>query len=478
MIPILLSIIATVIISLLFMGIISIKGNSHNNESFRQVIRKVEKTFESCSEFTDVTHVKEKLDEFNQENQNDNIKLILLSQSGKDTSYYPTNVAITNRNLQLIEMFMDSEATHFGVFDNKAFYSMKVGNYYLVVMCLEYNELGISHFQTESAIIKFIVVLLLIVISIIVITNYFLSKFILKSVVEPLEILNFGVQQIQLGNLDYRIMYHKKDEFAVVCNDFNNMSKKLKESVEEKKKDETSRKELIAGISHDLRTPLTSIKAYVDGLIDGIADSPQIQNNYLQTIKNKAEDMNQIVDKLFLFCKLDIGEYPVYPLKIDILEELDKFINEISEEYNNKGLVLRLRKSQVNENLFIDLDQLKQVVINILENSAKYKDIDSAEVEIECYKQDKNVYITFTDNGPGVPEEAIDKIYNLFYRNDPSRSNPAKGSGLGLAISSKIIERFEGTIWSENVLQGGLRTIIKIPIYEVEGKKIEANTNY
>lgn len=452
------------------MGIIPIKENSHNNESFRPIIKKVDKTFRNCSECTDEMQIKDKVDEFNQGNQNENIELILFSKEEKNTSHYPMHVSISNKNLQLIEMFLDDEATHFAVLDKSAFYSKKIGDYYLIAMCLEYNDPGISHSKSESAIIKFIIVLLLIVISIIVITNYFLAKFILKSVVEPLEILSFGVQQIQLGNLDYKIIYHKQDEFSVVCNDFNNMSKKLKESVEEKQKDEASRKELIAGISHDLRTPLTSIKAYVDGLIDGIADSPQIQNNYLKIIKNKAEDMNQIVDKLFLFCKLDIGEYPFYPLKIDIFKELDNFIKEISEEYNKKGLLIQIRSSGVKEFLFIDFDQLKQVIINILENSAKYKRIDIAEVEIECYKQDKNIYLIFADNGPGVPEDAIDKIYNLFYRNDSSRSNPAKGSGLGLAISAKIIERLGGKIWSENVLKGGLRTIIKIPIYETEGK--------
>jgi signal transduction histidine kinase len=324
-------------------------------------------------------------------------------------------------------------------------------------------DISSNYLKYENTLIAFGVLLFVVVIFIIGSTNYFLTKSLLHRIVGPLEILNYGVHQIQLGNLDYRIEYGRKDEFSIVCADFNLMAQKLRESVDRQKKDEISRKELIAGISHDLRTPLTSIKAYVEGLIDEIATTPQAQKSYLQTIKTKAEDINQIVDKLFLFSKLDIGEFPFYPEKLMIGEELFEFVKATSDEYRNKGLILELTQNIKNVTFQIDPVQFRNVITNILENSVKYRNKDCGLMEIACFEREQNVCITLTDDGPGVPEEALDKIFDIFFRNDPSRNNPGKGSGLGLAISAKIIERSEGKIRAENVTTGGLRIVITIP---------------
>jgi signal transduction histidine kinase len=266
-----------------------------------------------------------------------------------------------------------------------------------------------------------------------------------------------------LGNYDYRLEYHRQDEFSIVVADFNLMAQRLRESVERQEKDNRTRKELIAGISHDLRTPLASIKAYVEGLIDGIATTPAMQKHYLETIKAKAENIDQILDKLFLFSKLEIGEFPFYPEKIDIGEELGGFIKSNSEEYKNKGLLLKMTQSINNLTVNIDPVQFHNVITNILENSVKYKNKETGSMDIACYEKKGDVYITLTDDGPGVPPAALGNIFDIFYRNDSSRNNPSKGSGLGLAISAKIIERSNGKIHAENVPGGGLRIVIMLP---------------
>ena len=159
---------------------------------------------------------------------------------------------------------------------------------------------------------------------------------------EPLDILTDGVRQIRDGNLDYRIDYVREDEFRPVCDDFNEMALRLKESVERVQKQERSRKELIAGISHDIRSPLTSIQAYVEGLIDGIARTPEKKQEYLHTIKNKAEDLEHIVSQLFLFSKMELGEYPERMCLMNLDETVTETVEGIREEYREKGLDIHM----------------------------------------------------------------------------------------------------------------------------------------
>lgn len=293
--------------------------------------------------------------------------------------------------------------------------------------------------------------------------NRFLIKFVFKNIEKPIDILVEGVNQIQNGNLDYKIEYDENDEFSTVCQDFNKMALRLKESVEITQKQEQNRKELIAGISHDIRTPLTSIKAYIEGLLDQVADTPEMQQKYMETIKQKANDIDNMVDKLFMFSKLDLGEYPFYPEEIDIYYEISKILDENKNEYNKKGMNIVLESVPEKLTVFADPLQFRNAVINVLENSLKYKDNDTITVNIKCIDNDKYVKIVIEDNGPGVGSEAIDKLFNVFYRNDPSRNNPSKGSGLGLAITAKIIERFGGSIFAENTNPKGLRIIFTLP---------------
>ena len=295
------------------------------------------------------------------------------------------------------------------------------------------------------------------------ITNRFLTKFVFNKIEKPIDILVEGVTQIKDGNLDYKIDYEENDEFLPVCNAFNDMASRLKESVDNTQRQEQNRKELIAGISHDIRTPLTSINAYIEGLLDNVAATPEMQQKYMHTIKQKAKDIDNMVDKLFMFSKLDLGEYPFYPEKIDIALEINKILDENKKEYIEKGLNINVTDPQNNLTVFADPVQFRNAVINILENSAKYKNKDTVNVDIKYFDEDDFVKIAIEDDGPGVEEKALSKLFDVFYRNDPSRNNPSKGSGLGLAITAKIIEKFNGSIYAENVSPTGLRIVFTLP---------------
>ena len=303
-------------------------------------------------------------------------------------------------------------------------------------------------------------------------TNRFLINFVFKKIKQPLELLSNGVQQISEGKLDCKIEYNEQDEFTPVCKAFNDMTARLNDSVEVVKKNEQNRKELIAGISHDLRSPLTSIKAYVDGLLDGVASTPESQQEYLQIIKQKTDDINKMVSQLFLYSKMDMGNYPTHSEILNIGNEIRDFISASQEEYRTEGLLVEIINAPSEAYIYADPVQLRSVFANILGNSAKYKDKENAKATINCVSSNGFVKIILEDNGAGVPEGDISRLFEVFYRIDPSRNNPHKGSGLGLAIAAKTIERMNGKMFAENIGVGiGLRMIIEIPENKGTGGK-------
>lgn len=315
----------------------------------------------------------------------------------------------------------------------------------------------------ETVVKYLIVVLVVLIVAAVLVTNRFLTKFVFRKIEKPLDILTSGVQEIRDGNLAYRIDYQTKDEFLPVCENFNHMAARLQQSVEQTAREERSRKELIAGISHDLRTPLTSIKAYVEGLIEGIAQTPERQQKYMQTIREKANDIDRMVDKLFLFSKLDLGDSPFYPEPIPVAEVLHSLIAANAEAYAKEGMTVTVDAIPADCVVCADPVQFRNAITNLLENSLKYKDAPEVRVHISCTETASDATISVTDNGPGVSEEALPKLFDVFYRSDPSRSNPQKGSGLGLAITAKILERFGGSIRAENAVPKGLRILLTIP---------------
>ena len=300
---------------------------------------------------------------------------------------------------------------------------------------------------------------------VILLTNVALTRRMYKSIMVPLAILVDGVHQIRDGNLAYRITYTGRDEFAGIADDFNEMAGYLHKLVTARLQDNENRKELVAGISHDLRTPLTAIKAYVEGLETGVAATPETQRKYLRIIKSKTADMEHIVSQLFLFSKLDVGDFPLALEKVPLGPMMARFVEGVREDYREKGLHLVMQDTQAQSGqVLLDAVQFRSVLINVLENSLRYGKAQGGEMQIDLKTRGQTAEITLTDNGPGVPSGALDRLFEVFYRADSSRVEPGKSSGLGLAISAKIIEQFGGAIKAENAPAGGLSVIIILPL--------------
>jgi len=309
-------------------------------------------------------------------------------------------------------------------------------------------------------------------------TSRFLSRMVIRKVILPLEMLSDGAYQLSEGKLDCIIDYCENDEFKPVIESFNNMAVRLKASIDEVQRNEQSRKELLASISHDLRSPLTSIKAFVEGLLDGVADTPETQREYLQIIRQKTDDINNMVSQLFCYSKMDMGNYPTYPEKLDVTTEIQDFVFASQEEYKSKGLLIQIIGTPLTRNIFADHLQLRSIFTNILDNSVKYRVKEVAVASIICTEDSGLIRIIIEDDGPGVPETELVKLFDVFYRGDPSRSDPHHSSGLGLAIASKAMERMNGRIYAENISTGGLRMIVEIPEMKREGNPNEENFDH
>lgn len=326
--------------------------------------------------------------------------------------------------------------------------------------------MGTQHITTSKSLkivgLFSLIALVLSVVIAVLITNRILTKYVFKKIKDPLNLLVYSVNEIGKGNLDYSADYTENDEFRMVFEAFNDMTKRLKASVEQTRKNEESRKELMAGISHDIRSPLTSIKAYVEGLLDGIAKTEEIRLNYLRIIKKKAEDIERLVSQIFTFSKLDLEEYPMKMEMVALDKEIENIVENYSTEYREKGLeisVNNLNKCVVE----IDREQFLRVMLNIIDNSLKYKNGEVGHLSIDLEKNENSCKIVMADDGIGVPQSSLNKLFDVFYRTDDARENPSGGSGLGLAITAKIIERLKGSIKAEKGEKGGLTIIITLP---------------
>lgn len=309
------------------------------------------------------------------------------------------------------------------------------------------------------AVVSTVVIVAAIVLSIFF-TNRFLINFVFKKIEEPLTLLSEGVGEISKGNLDYRLEYNENDEFLPVCDSFNDMAERLKKSVELAKKNEENRKELLLDISHDLRTPLTAIQAYVEGLIDGVAQTPEMQKKYLETIKRKTIDIDKMVSSLFAYSKLDMEELETKIDSVDVYQFLADTVGGMQDEYEKNGLNILISKSD-DLKINADTELLKRVTVNLLENSLKYKEKPVGNMLISISASNGRAVIKFEDDGPGVDDDKLDKIFDVFYRTDKARSNTGGGSGIGLAFVKKAVESMNGTVHAERSSLGGLAIIIE-----------------
>ncbi|MBP1936869.1 HAMP domain-containing sensor histidine kinase [Paenibacillus sediminis] len=308
--------------------------------------------------------------------------------------------------------------------------------------------------------------LIVILLIILALTNGVLTYLVSRSIIRPLKALQRATEEIKEGNLDYEVKPLSRDEIGQLSVAFEEMRKKLKESVELQLQYEENRKELISNISHDLKTPVTAIKGYVEGIMDGVTNSPEKLDRYVKTIYTKTVHMDKMIDELFLYSKLDLGKLPFHFEQVDIGAYLEDCAQEMYPDMEKKGI--KLEQGTLLEDLVFvkaDREKLKRVLINILENAMKYMDKADGKIGMNVTLQDGKAVISVSDNGRGIAEDALPHIFDRFYRADPSRNQATGGSGLGLSIARQIIEEHGGQIWAGSMLGRGTTVYIALPVW-------------
>ncbi|MFD1453946.1 sensor histidine kinase [Oceanobacillus sojae] len=286
---------------------------------------------------------------------------------------------------------------------------------------------------------------------ILILTNGLLTYFMSRSIIKPISKLSTAAKKISEGDLEYSVQSDKKDELGDLANTFEQMRLKLREADREQKQYEQNRQELIASISHDLKTPLTSIKGYVKGIQDGVANTPEKLDRYMDTIYRTANDMDGLIDELFLYSKLDLKRETFQFEQVDLYAFFADFIDELAfnleKEQGTAALSANKENSYVVE---ADREKLRRVVMNIIQNSLKYMNQEQKEIQVNLTSESDRIVVEMKDNGNGIREEDIPYIFQSFYRTDTSRNSATGGSGLGLSIVKKIIQEHGGMVWAES----------------------------
>ena len=284
---------------------------------------------------------------------------------------------------------------------------------------------------------------------ILIFTSVSIGLWIYRSVATPLVKLRKATQNIKEGNLDFVLEVDGTDEFAELCRDFEEMRRRLKESAEEKVLLDKENKELISNISHDLKTPITAVKGYVEGIMDGVADTPEKMDRYVRTIYNKTNEMDHLINELTFYSKIDTNRIPYTFSKLNVDDYFSDCAEEVGLELETRGIQLYYANYVEKDVLVIaDGEQIRRVIHNIISNAIKYMDKPKGVIQIRVKDVGDFIQVEIEDNGKGIASKDLTYIFDRFYRTDVSRNSSKGGSGIGLSIVRKILEDHGGKVWA------------------------------
>ena len=289
----------------------------------------------------------------------------------------------------------------------------------------------------------------LIMIATLILTSIIITFWVKRDIYNPVKEISIAMQNIADGNFDYRLPETRDDEIGQLFGNYEQMRLRLKENAEEKAENEKKQKELVSNISHDLKTPITSIKGYVEGIMDGVANTPEKMDKYIKTIYNKANDMDRLINELTTYSGIDSNKIPYHFHILNISDYFSDCIEEIGLDLESKNIHLNYTNLAPPDTCVVaDPEQIKKVINNIISNSVKYMGHDNGIINISINDDNESVKIEIEDNGKGIASKDIGNIFERFYRTDASRNSLQGGSGIGLSIVKKIVEDHGGYVWA------------------------------
>ena len=286
--------------------------------------------------------------------------------------------------------------------------------------------------------------------------------FVSATVTDGLQQLAITAQQLAEGDLSARVDISGKDEVAQVGLAFNEMADQLETVDMQRTELENLRRDLIAWTSHDLRTPLTSIRVRVEALNDGVLDDPEAEQRYYRSILSDVMALNLLFDDMFELAQLDRVDAKLEK-SLDSLEEL---IEECLERFQTisaeRGVQLSANVGEDVDPLPLNSAKISRVLDNLISNSLRYTP-EGGRIVITADRDGDRVIVSVEDSGPGFNEEDIPRLFEQFYRGEQARTRATGGAGLGLSIAHGVVEAHGGRIWAENVPGGGARVSFELP---------------
>lgn len=296
---------------------------------------------------------------------------------------------------------------------------------------------------------RFMRYLVVVMVIILIMTSALITAWINKDIYKPLKEFSVAMKHIAEGDFDYRMARVRDDEMGQLYENYEQMRLQLKENEEEKAENEKKSKELVSNISHDLKTPITSIKGYVEGIMDGVADTPEKMDKYIKTIYNKANDMDRLINELTTYSGIDSNKIPYHFHILNISDYFSDCVEEVGLDLESKNIHLNFTNLvSIDTCVVADPEQLKKVINNIISNSVKYMGHANGDIDIRILDENESVKVEIEDNGKGIAAKDIGNIFERFYRTDASRNSLQGGSGIGLSIVKKIIEDHGGYVWA------------------------------
>ena len=293
-----------------------------------------------------------------------------------------------------------------------------------------------------------------------------LSYWVRKNMIIPLEKLQEATHKIADGNLDFEIVNYGSDEIGKLCQDFDEMRKRIKENIDARIVADRNNRELITNISHDLKTPMTTIRGYVEGIVDGVADSPEKMDRYIKTIYNKVNEMDALINELTMYSKIDLNYIPYDFSVISAKHYFDDCAEELFFELEEEGIGFTYY-NEIPRDVYVLLDneQLRRVINNIISNAIKHMDKKTPQVTLRVKAVGEYVQVEVSDNGTGIAEKDLPHIFERLYRADASRNSYRGGSGIGLSIANRIVSEHGGKIWAVSEVGKGTSLFFTIQKY-------------
>ena len=289
-----------------------------------------------------------------------------------------------------------------------------------------------------------------------------LGLFFSSTLTDRIRLLDQAAQAITRGNLNERVSDPGRDELGALARTFNEMTAQLQAAEQKQRELDTLRRDLIAWVSHDLQTPLASIRAVVEALADGMVEDPQTVQRYLRATQRDIRSLSAMIDDLFQMAQLDAGGMPLNREYGSLSDLVSDTLESFSELAGRQEVSLAGQVGSGVDPVFMDTPRIGRVLNNLIGNALRHTPA-GGKVQVQVSSHEKEIIVEVSDTGEGIPQEDMPYVFERFYRGDKSRNRATGGAGLGLAIVRGIVEAHGGRIIVESQVEQGTKFQFSLP---------------